>query len=67
MRSGTSPQQATEDSIRRIAKFYPNFQGGIIAVNKTGHFGGACHGFQMEYSVRSIDNDKAVVFTAPVV
>lgn len=39
MRLGIGPQQAAEDAIRRILKKYPQFEGGVIAVNKTGHFG----------------------------
>ena len=46
MRLGVSPQQASENTIRRIMKYYPDFSGGVIAVNKTGHFGMVewCHG-----------------------
>ena len=39
MRMGMDPQTAAENVIKRIAKYYPNFEGGVIAVNKTGHFG----------------------------
>ncbi|XP_062502987.1 N(4)-(Beta-N-acetylglucosaminyl)-L-asparaginase-like [Corticium candelabrum] len=67
MRLGVSPQQASENTIRRIMKYYPDFSGGVIAVNKTGHFGGACHGFQMRYSVRSTSHGEVEVFTAPKV
>ena len=41
MRRGMSPTEAAEDAIRRIMKYYGNFSGAIIAVNKTGQFGTA--------------------------
>lgn len=44
LRDGLSPQDAGQKSLERIAKYYPNFFGGIIVVNKDGDFGAACHG-----------------------
>ncbi|XP_065833199.1 N(4)-(Beta-N-acetylglucosaminyl)-L-asparaginase-like [Oscarella lobularis] len=64
MRMGMDPQTAAENVIKRIAKYYPNFEGGVIAVNKTGHFGGACHGLNVTYSVRNQELNAVKVFQA---
>lgn len=54
MRQGFSPQKAAKLSIDRIRRFHPNFFGGIVAVNKTGHYGAACNGMkQFSYSVQN--------------
>ena len=33
------PSQAAEHALRRILKYYPQFQGALVAANKTGAFG----------------------------
>lgn len=49
MRNGMSPNEAAADSIKRIIKKYPIFSGAIIAANKTGQVGAACHNVQDGY------------------
>jgi len=44
MRQGVDPPVAAKKAISRIREYYPNFEGALIAVNKTGHFGAACNG-----------------------
>uniref|UniRef100_A0A8R1XT07 N(4)-(beta-N-acetylglucosaminyl)-L-asparaginase n=1 Tax=Onchocerca volvulus TaxID=6282 RepID=A0A8R1XT07_ONCVO len=44
MREGKTPTAAAEITVRAISRKYPNFFGAIVAVNKNGHFGAACHG-----------------------
>ncbi|VDO54277.1 unnamed protein product [Onchocerca flexuosa] len=44
MREGKTPTAAAEITVRAISRKYPNFFGAIVAVNKMGHFGAACHG-----------------------
>lgn len=44
MREGKTPTKAAEITIRAISRNYPNFMGAIVAVDKNGHFGAACHG-----------------------
>lgn len=44
MRSGKSPRKAAQIAILRIAKFYPDFFGAIVAANRNGEYGAACHG-----------------------
>ena len=39
MRGGMSPEAAADDAIRRIAKYYPDFEGAVIAVHKDGRYG----------------------------
>ncbi|XP_031564965.1 N(4)-(Beta-N-acetylglucosaminyl)-L-asparaginase-like isoform X2 [Actinia tenebrosa] len=54
MRQGKSPTQAAELAMSRIAKYYPKFNGGLVAVNKAGEYGGAAHGWTFfKYSVVS--------------
>lgn len=45
MRRGVSPTSAAEDAIQTIAKFYPTFSGALVAVNSSGDYGAASHGF----------------------
>ena len=45
MRRGTSPTAAAQDAIQTIAKYYPKFSGALVAVNATGFYGAASHGF----------------------
>ncbi|CAF3402576.1 unnamed protein product [Rotaria socialis] len=52
MRQGTAPDEACSDAIARIAKFYPNFTGAVLALGKDGRHGAACHGMNsFPYSV----------------
>ena len=39
MRQGKSPTEATTLALERIARYYPNFSGGLVAVNKEGQYG----------------------------
>jgi isoaspartyl peptidase/L-asparaginase-like protein (Ntn-hydrolase superfamily) len=52
MRQGTAPAEACLDAIQRIAKFYPTFTGAVLALDKNGRYGAACHGMKsFPYSV----------------
>ncbi|KAK0072742.1 hypothetical protein PV326_014150, partial [Microctonus aethiopoides] len=44
MRRGSTPEEAATIAIKRIAKHYPTFVGGIIALDKNGNYGAACNG-----------------------
>ncbi|KAK6105365.1 Asparaginase family protein [Brugia pahangi] len=46
MREGKMPAEAAEITIRAISRKYPNFMGAIVAVDKKGNFGAACHGMK---------------------
>lgn len=39
MRNGMNPTEATQDAILRILKYYSNFVGAILAVDKYGNHG----------------------------
>lgn len=39
MRNGMSPKKAAEDAVLRIAKYYPNYSGAIVAANVDGEYG----------------------------
>ena len=39
MRNGDSPSVAAADAMSRIVRFYPNFSGAVVAVNKQGEHG----------------------------
>eukprot|EP00002_Diphylleia_rotans_P005744 TRINITY_DN1491_c0_g1_i1.p1 TRINITY_DN1491_c0_g1~~TRINITY_DN1491_c0_g1_i1.p1 ORF type:complete len:351 (+),score=67.88 TRINITY_DN1491_c0_g1_i1:104-1156(+) len=67
MADGMTPKEAAEDALRRILRFYPNFSGGLVAVNARGEHGGAGHGFSFSYSVQSsTTGDAIVVPVAPI-
>jgi isoaspartyl peptidase/L-asparaginase-like protein (Ntn-hydrolase superfamily) len=52
MREGVAPDEACLDAIKRIAKYYPTFTGAVLALNKDGQHGAACHGIDtFPYSV----------------
>jgi len=44
MRQGAAPDEACLDGIKRIARFYPNFTGAVVALDRNGRYGAACHG-----------------------
>ncbi|KAL6260844.1 hypothetical protein P5V15_008369 [Pogonomyrmex californicus] len=44
MRYGAPPTIAAKKAISRIAQHYPNFFGGVIALNIKGEYGAACNG-----------------------
>ncbi|KRZ32154.1 putative N(4)-(beta-N-acetylglucosaminyl)-L-asparaginase [Trichinella pseudospiralis] len=53
MRTSMTPTEAAMDAISRVAKKYPTFKGALIAANRYGHVGAACHGFDtFAYSLR---------------
>ena len=61
MRRGRSPIQAAEEAIKRIINRHSDFQGGVIALNKLGVYGAACHGIEF-FPVSIINQDfKGVV------
>jgi hypothetical protein len=45
-----NPTEAAEDAIRRISKFFPNFKGALITLNKKGEIGAAGHGWVFQYA-----------------
>ncbi|CAF1375234.1 unnamed protein product [Rotaria sordida] len=52
MRQGVAPDEACLDAIKRIAQFNPNFTGAVLALDKNGRYGAACHGMDsFPYSV----------------
>ncbi|CAH3127400.1 unnamed protein product [Porites lobata] len=64
MRQGKSPTEATTLALERIARYYPNFSGGLVAVNKEGQYGAAAHGWTFfKYSVCNPELGKVTVFS----
>lgn len=62
MRRGSTPKAAAEIAIKRIAKHYPNFSGGVVAVDKAGRVGAACHGLtRFPYSVANATTTRAII------
>ena len=39
MRNGMSPARAAEDAVLRIAKYYPDYSGAIVAASIHGEYG----------------------------
>lgn len=63
MRRGSSPKEAAEAAIKRIARVFPGFFGGIIVVGKDETVAAACHGMdRFPYSVANSSNTRATVF-----
>ncbi|KRX25818.1 putative N(4)-(Beta-N-acetylglucosaminyl)-L-asparaginase, partial [Trichinella nelsoni] len=61
MRTSMTPTEAAMDAISRVAKKYPTFKGAIIAANRYGHVGAACHGFDtFTYSLRDASHTGVV-------
>lgn len=44
MKYGYNPKDAASLAIQTIVPYYSDFSGAIIAVDKYGHYGAACHG-----------------------
>lgn len=64
MRAGNSPRKSAQLAIHRISKYYPNFFGAIVAANKDGEHGAACHGMvRFGYSIP--DDQGTKVQTVP--
>ena len=68
MRNGMSSSEAAADAIKRIVKRYPSFSGAIIAIDKLGNHGAACHGFPtFPYSYRDANCTKATLVQTPCI
>ena len=63
MRNGMPPSLAAEHALRRIIKYYPHFEGALVAANKTGSFGAACYGWTFQYSVMTPQMEKPEIVT----
>jgi len=63
MRQGSHPEASAQAAIRRIVAKHPNFSGGLVAVNKEGRVGAACHGLSapFPYTVVNALTGKVVV------
>lgn len=56
MRSGMTPSTAAAYSLKKIADYYPKFEGAVVALKNNGEFGAACYGFKnFTYSVVNPD------------
>ena len=52
LRQGLVPENAAVKSMQRILKFYPDFSGGLVVVDRWGNYSAACVGLeQFPYSV----------------
>ncbi|XP_046394207.1 N(4)-(Beta-N-acetylglucosaminyl)-L-asparaginase-like [Ischnura elegans] len=61
MRRGFIPDISAKYAVQRIIKYYPKFQGAIVAADKDGKFGAACHGFgTFHYSIASQDLGQVI-------
>jgi N4-(beta-N-acetylglucosaminyl)-L-asparaginase len=68
MRMGQSPGEAAANAIRRITRFYPDFSGVIVAVNKRGEHSASCHGLaNFTYSYRSANDAHVQMATVDCV
>lgn len=66
MRRGATPTNAALEAIKRIAKHYPKFVGGVIAIDKNGEYGAACNGIPVfPFYVGNPTLGKAVLRAVP--
>ncbi|XP_068703564.1 N(4)-(Beta-N-acetylglucosaminyl)-L-asparaginase-like isoform X2 [Montipora capricornis] len=64
MRQGKSPTEAASLALKKIAKYYPKYNGALVAVNKQGEFGAAAYGWTyFKYSVCNPSLGKVTVFS----
>ncbi len=62
MRNGATPADGAKSAIQRIIPLYPEFQGAVIAADKTGRYGAACHGFpRFTYSIYNNEQDTVQI------
>jgi len=63
MKYGNNPTEAAQLAIDTIANYYPDFSGAVIAVNKYGNYGAACHGFdRFPYSIANHEHNNVSIF-----
>lgn len=68
MRNGLSPTKAAEMSVLRIATYYPDFMGAVVAVNLNGEHGAACHGIdEFPYSIANPNLQPVTVMVVPCI
>lgn len=68
MRAGFSPRKAAEIAIYRVAQYYPDFMGAVVALNMKGEYGAACHGIDhFPYSVASTETNIVQIKTVSCV
>lgn len=62
MTYGYKPTKAAQLTIDTITKYYPDFSGAVIVVNKYGDYGAACHGFdRFPYSIANAEHNKVSI------
>ncbi|XP_014102122.2 putative N(4)-(beta-N-acetylglucosaminyl)-L-asparaginase GD10667 [Bactrocera oleae] len=56
LRAGRTPTAAAESAMQRIKRYYPDFSGGLVVVDRFGNYGAACVGMlRFPYSIVSGD------------
>lgn len=66
MRHGMSPQEAADESLKRIRKYYPKFMGATVALSNTGEVGASCAGFSnFRYCVRTEKSEGTQIIDVP--
>jgi N4-(beta-N-acetylglucosaminyl)-L-asparaginase len=63
MRRGMAPDAACDDAVRRIARYYPSFELGLVCLAANGQVGAASHGWTFTYCAASPDTQGAAVCT----
>ncbi|VVC35343.1 Peptidase T2, asparaginase 2,Nucleophile aminohydrolases, N-terminal [Cinara cedri] len=62
LKNGYNPKGAAKSAIDTIVQFYPNFSGAIIVIDRYGHYGAACHGFdKFPYSIANSEQDNVSI------
>ena len=66
MRRGMRPREAAEDAVARMVQRVVGYVGAVVAVDKDGNHGAACHGWNFTYAYRDAESEGVqVVRVAP--
>ena len=52
LRAGTSPTEAAQAVVQRMAHWFPKYKGAVVAVSSQGEHGAAAHGWPFQYAIR---------------
>ncbi|XP_075168206.1 N(4)-(Beta-N-acetylglucosaminyl)-L-asparaginase [Haematobia irritans] len=63
LRNGLTPEDAATKSMQRIARYYPDFSGGLVVADKDGNFAAACVGLdKFPYTVAFGETNSEVMY-----
>jgi N4-(beta-N-acetylglucosaminyl)-L-asparaginase len=65
---GMTPSEAAEEALKEIAKYYPNFSGAIVALNKWGEWGAASYNVDpFPFSYQDMSLSDPILLSVPAI